>query len=97
MSEAPALLLRSLLFAPGNEPRKIDKVATFGADGIILDLEDAVPDAAKLAARGLVKAASSHRASTASSCRRPRAPSTSGRWTRSSTGPRRTSGSRGGT
>ena len=52
MSAASALLLRSLLFAPGNEPRKIDKVATFGADGIILDLEDAVPDAAKVAARG---------------------------------------------
>ena len=57
MSDAPALLLRSLLFAPGNEPRKVDKVATFGADGVILDLEDAVPDAAKVAARGLVKAA----------------------------------------
>ena len=57
MSDASALLLRSLLFAPGNEPRKIDKVATFGADGVILDLEDAVPDAAKVAARGLVKAA----------------------------------------
>ena len=57
MSEASPLPLRSLLFAPGNEPRKIDKVATFGADGIILDLEDAVPDADKAAAREQVKAA----------------------------------------
>ncbi|MBI4587372.1 MAG: CoA ester lyase [Candidatus Rokubacteria bacterium] len=49
--------LRSLLFAPGNEPRKVSKVATFGADAIILDLEDAVPDAEKLATRPLVRAA----------------------------------------
>jgi len=57
VSDGSALLLRSLLFAPGNEPRKIDKVATFGADGVIADLEDAVPDDAKIAARELVKAA----------------------------------------
>jgi citrate lyase subunit beta / citryl-CoA lyase len=57
VSEASPLPLRSLLFAPGNEPRKIDRVATFGADGIILDLEDAVPDADKAAARELVRAA----------------------------------------
>ncbi len=56
MSDA-LLPLRSLLFAPGNEPRKVDKVATFGADAVILDLEDAVPDADKVAARALVKAA----------------------------------------
>lgn len=49
--------LRSLLFAPGNEPRKVDKVATFGADAVILDLEDAVPDADKVATRALVRAA----------------------------------------
>ncbi len=56
MSGAP-LPLRSLLFAPGNEPRKVDKVATFGADAVILDLEDAVPDADKVSARALVRAA----------------------------------------
>lgn len=49
--------LRSLLFAPGNEPRKVDKVASFGADAVILDLEDAVPDAQKVASRALVRAA----------------------------------------
>jgi len=49
--------LRSLLFAPGNEPRKVDRVASFGADAVILDLEDAVPDADKVATRGLVRAA----------------------------------------
>ena len=49
--------LRSLLFAPGNEPRKVGKVGTFGADAVILDLEDAVPDADKVASRALVRAA----------------------------------------
>jgi hypothetical protein len=39
MSAADSSLpLRSLLFAPGNEPRKVQKVATFGSDAIILDL-----------------------------------------------------------
>lgn len=47
--------LRSLLFAPGNEPRKVRRVATFGADAIILDLEDAVPDAEKVATRAMVR------------------------------------------
>jgi citrate lyase subunit beta/citryl-CoA lyase len=50
------LPLRSLLFAPGNEPRKVQKVATFASDAIILDLEDAVPDADKVATRPLVRA-----------------------------------------
>lgn len=51
-----SLPLRSLLFAPGNEPRKVSKVATFGADAIIIDLEDAVPDADKVATRAVVRA-----------------------------------------
>ena len=33
---------RTMLFAPGNHPRKVAKVGTFGADAIVLDLEDAV-------------------------------------------------------
>lgn len=53
----PELPLRSLLFAPGNEPRKVAKVDSFGADAVILDLEDAVPDAQKFAARSTVSAA----------------------------------------
>jgi len=36
---------RSLLFVPANMPRFIDKAHTRGADGIILDLEDSVPEA----------------------------------------------------
>ena len=51
------MVVRSLLFAPGNEPRKLAKVASFGADGIILDLEDSVPPAEKVAARANVIAA----------------------------------------
>jgi citrate lyase subunit beta/citryl-CoA lyase len=50
-------VLRSLLFAPGNEPRKLAKVGTFRSDAIVLDLEDAVADAEKDAARGLVNEA----------------------------------------
>ena len=58
MSAAGAdLPLRSLLFAPANEPRKVEKVATFGADAVILDLEDAVPDAEKVATRELARRA----------------------------------------
>jgi citrate lyase subunit beta/citryl-CoA lyase len=52
-----AQVLRSLLFAPGNHPRKLEKVGTFGSDAIVLDLEDAVADAEKDAARELVRCA----------------------------------------
>lgn len=47
--------LRSLLFAPGNQPRKLAKVGSFGSDAIVLDLEDAVADAEKDAARTSVR------------------------------------------
>jgi len=50
-------LLRSLLFAPGNQPRKLAKVATFGADAIVLDLEDAVAVGQKEGARETIRAA----------------------------------------
>jgi citrate lyase subunit beta/citryl-CoA lyase len=49
--------LRSLLFAPGNHPRKLAKLGTFGSDGIVLDLEDAVADAEKEVARRAVREA----------------------------------------
>lgn len=47
--------LRSLLFAPGNHPRRLEKVGTFGADAIVLDLEDAVADAEKDGARQMTR------------------------------------------
>jgi len=51
---------RSFLFAPGNRPRMVHKVITFGADAIILDLEDAVPIADKAATRGMIRDALLH-------------------------------------
>jgi citrate lyase subunit beta/citryl-CoA lyase len=49
--------LRSLLFVPGNHPRKVAKVFSAGADAVILDLEDAVAIAEKIATRAAVTAA----------------------------------------
>jgi citrate lyase subunit beta/citryl-CoA lyase len=45
---------RTLLFAPGNHPRRIEKAFTLKADAVILDLEDSVPPAEKPASRGAV-------------------------------------------
>ncbi len=46
--------LRSFLFAPGNHPRKVEKVFGAGADVVILDLEDAVAIAEKETTRATV-------------------------------------------
>jgi citrate lyase subunit beta/citryl-CoA lyase len=46
--------LRSLLFVPGDSERKFDKARACGADGLILDLEDAVASSRKADARLLV-------------------------------------------
>ncbi|MFA5970477.1 MAG: CoA ester lyase [Sphingomonas sp.] len=43
--------LRSLLFVPGDRPDRMAKAAASGADALILDLEDAVAQSAKIAAR----------------------------------------------
>lgn len=45
---------RSFLFAPGSHARKVAKVFGCGADNVILDLEDAVAKAEKVATRSLV-------------------------------------------
>lgn len=45
---------RSLLFAPGNDERKLRKALEAGADGVVADLEDAVPAGEKERARALV-------------------------------------------
>ncbi len=47
--------LRSLLFVPGDSERKQAKALTAGADALILDLEDAVAEAALPAARARVR------------------------------------------
>jgi citrate lyase subunit beta/citryl-CoA lyase len=49
-------LRRSLLFVPGTTPERIAKAAASAADGVILDLEDAVPAARKAEAREWVVA-----------------------------------------
>lgn len=41
----------SYLFVPGNRPERYGKALAAGADAVIVDLEDAVPPAAKVAAR----------------------------------------------
>jgi len=46
--------LRSLLFAPGNHARRVEKALTLPADAVILDLEDAVAISEKPATRDLV-------------------------------------------
>jgi citrate lyase subunit beta / citryl-CoA lyase len=46
--------LRSLLFAPGNRADVLAKLPRSGPDGVVLDLEDAVPADEKAAARAVV-------------------------------------------
>jgi citrate lyase subunit beta/citryl-CoA lyase len=48
---------RSVLYMPGSNPRALEKGKTLAADGLILDLEDAVAPDAKVAAREQVCAA----------------------------------------
>ncbi len=45
---------RSLLFAPGNHARRVEKALGLAADGVILDLEDAVAITEKAATRPVV-------------------------------------------
>ncbi|MFT4562119.1 MAG: citrate lyase subunit beta/citryl-CoA lyase [Gammaproteobacteria bacterium] len=45
---------RSFLFTPGNHSRRVEKAFTTGADAVILDLEDAVAVAEKVATRAIV-------------------------------------------
>jgi citrate lyase subunit beta/citryl-CoA lyase len=53
----PPAPIRTWLFAPGNHPRKVEKVFAVGADAVILDLEDAVAIEQKEATRETVIAA----------------------------------------
>jgi citrate lyase subunit beta/citryl-CoA lyase len=58
------LLLRSLLFTPGNNLRMIVKSGSLGADAVILDLEDSVPmpdkETARLFARDALEEVGRH-------------------------------------
>ena len=53
--DARLRLRRSLLYVPGNMPAMLQNIAVFAADGIMIDLEDAVPLAEKDAARTLTR------------------------------------------
>jgi len=44
-------MISSLLYVPGNAPRFLEKAGQRGADAVIVDLEDALPEAAKTEAR----------------------------------------------
>lgn len=46
-------MLRTLLFVPGSDRDKLGKVSRFASDAIVIDLEDAVADEEKSAARGI--------------------------------------------
>ena len=50
-------LFRTFMFAPGNHPRRVEKVFELGADAVILDLEDAVATEEKIGARAPIVAA----------------------------------------
>ena len=43
--------MRSLLFVPGDSPKKLDKAMTSGADALIVDLEDSISPERKAQAR----------------------------------------------
>lgn len=58
------LILRSLLFAPANHTRHVEKALTSAADGAILDLEDAVAITEKPAARIAARRALAQRVSS---------------------------------
>jgi len=53
----PTPPLRSLLFAPGNHARRVEKALSLDADAVILDLEDAVATTEKAMTRVAVTAA----------------------------------------
>lgn len=56
-STAAAAAPVSYLFVPGNRPERFGKALASGADMVIIDLEDAVAPADKLAARSAIRAA----------------------------------------
>lgn len=48
--------IRTLMFVPGHKEKWVSNVPSFGADAVVLDLEDSVPDSLKTAARDAVAA-----------------------------------------
>lgn len=56
-SSGLAVRLQSLLFVPGNRPDRFARALASGADAVCIDLEDAVPESDKPAARDAALAA----------------------------------------
>jgi citrate lyase subunit beta/citryl-CoA lyase len=48
-------LMRTVLFVPGNDRRKLAKAGSLGADVVVIDLEDAVAESEKTAARAVTR------------------------------------------
>jgi citrate lyase beta subunit len=67
---------RSLLFAPGNDERKLEKALAAGADAVVVDLEDAVPAGEKEAARSVAGRVLENRATGSLVAVRPNASGT---------------------
>src|SRR4029453_10244356 len=67
---------RSLLFVPGNRPDVAAKAPRSGPHAVVLDLEDAVPPAAKAGARDQVREAAAGLAGTLPLCVRVNPPGT---------------------
>ena len=63
MTTGPARL-RSLLFAPASRPDVLAKLPRSAPDGVVIDLEDAVPPAGKVDARATARAAGTELATT---------------------------------
>lgn len=77
---------RTLLLVPGHRPDRFAKAAAAGADGIVLDLEDAVAPDAKDAARSHVLAWLSEGAPASYGSTALPLPGTTGTWPPSRTG-----------
>ncbi len=67
---------RSMLFVPGNRPDLAAKAPRSGPDVVVLDLEDAVPPAAKADARDSVRQAAAELAGVVPVCVRVNPPAT---------------------
>src|SRR3546814_11793367 len=52
----PPAVIRSLLFVPGHDERKIEKALAGAADAVLLDLEDAVAEESKARPREVTAA-----------------------------------------
>jgi len=67
---------RSVLFVPGNRPELAAKAPRSGPDAVVLDLEDAVPPAAKAESRATVREAAAELAGVVPVCVRVNPPGT---------------------